>query len=81
MGTFTAAAQTTGLNPGRNAALDAMAAVMRAYTSARFLIEGHTCDLGGERDNIDLSWSRAEAVIRRLRVARRRMTYRTFTAF
>jgi outer membrane protein OmpA-like peptidoglycan-associated protein len=43
-------------------ALDAMAAVMRAHPAAKFVLEGHTCDLGGERDNIDLSWARVEAV-------------------
>jgi len=36
--------------------------VMKKHPSAKFLIEGHTCDLGKEKRNLTLSWQRAEAV-------------------
>ena len=43
-------------------AISALAEVMQKYPIAKFLLEGHTCDLGSKEMNTKLSWQRAEAV-------------------
>lgn len=42
--------------------ISALAAIMAKYPVAKFVLEGHTCDLGSKELNSELSWQRAEAV-------------------
>lgn len=52
------------LKPQADAALDAVASVLLAYSSIRVRIEGHTDSRGGMQYNQDLSERRANAVYR-----------------
>lgn len=47
-------------------AVQALAQVMADYPAAKFVLEGHTCDLGSKERNSALSWQRAEAIKSRL---------------
>jgi len=46
--------------------LDEIAKAMNQSGAEKFLIEGHTCDLGGDAHNKDLSQRRAESVVAQL---------------
>lgn len=46
--------------------IEQIAIALRKLPDVKFLLEGHTCDLGNERHNLDLSERRAEMVRRHL---------------
>ena len=51
------------LKAGAKNQLDQIASAMGQVKGVRFLIEGHTCDIGAERENLDLSQRRATSVV------------------
>lgn len=59
-------ADETGQSEANTRAIQALAQLMAKYPAAKFVLEGHTCDLGKAEENAQLSWQRAEAVKGRL---------------
>lgn len=59
-------ADEKGKSDANSKAIHALAQVMAKYPAAKFVLEGHTCDLGKAEENTQLSWQRAEAVKGRL---------------
>ena len=49
------------MNESAKEALDDLIVLMKTYPKARFILEGHTDDLGSDAYNLDLSQHRADS--------------------
>ncbi|HWJ29105.1 MAG TPA: OmpA family protein, partial [Flavisolibacter sp.] len=56
----------TTLSPSSKAQADSLAEIMRKYPGMNILIEGHTCDLGGDTINRKIGLARANALVQYL---------------
>jgi OmpA-OmpF porin, OOP family len=52
--------------PGERDRLDQIATVLQSIPQVRFLVVGHTADVGTEESQVALSWQRAEVVVAEL---------------